>query len=240
VNSCWQYLIKQEKEAENEHFFPSISFDKWEVIQMPYKTAKEFILEYEWLGNMGTSKYCYGLIIDRQISAVACYGPPVAPTKYQNILGKEISGGLYQLCRGASAYWAPKWAPSKLIALSLKELNIKYGIRAVIAYADEKAGEIGTVYQACNALYLGKTSPGGGKRYLINGHSYDPRKVVSKFGSRANSFIKTINPEFKTIQINPKHRYMFLLGNSKSKRELVNNLKSLVQPYPKREDSKTN
>jgi len=235
MRACWQYLKKKDKEAEHNHFFPSISLDRWRVLQLQYKSAKDFILQYEWLGNMGTSKHCFGLVFDDHIGAVACYGPPVAPTKYHNILGEEISQKVYQLCRGASTYWAPKWAPSKLIASSLKLLSIRYGIRAVLAYADEMAGEIGTVYQACNAIYLGRTSPGGGKRYIINGHTYDPRKVVSKFGSRSRPHLLTIDPKFQTLPINPKHRYMFPLGSSKEKKEILLRIQPLIQPYPKRD-----
>ncbi len=227
-------LRKKTKEAENNHIIPDVDFDDWKIHQLAYKDAKDFVLEYEWLGNMGTSKLCFGLTFGEHLGAVACYGPPVAPTRYQSILGGQMSSKILQLCRGATSYWAPRWAPSKLICQSLRSLHSEYGTRAVLAYADEVAGEIGVVYQACNAVYLGKTSPGGGKRYVINGHNYDPRKVVSKFGSRARAHLLKIDPHFQTIPINPKHRYMFVLGNSRERREVLESIRPFIQPYPKR------
>lgn len=234
---CWQYRVKKIKETECAGLTPH--FDKTDVSieVINYEVASKFILEYEWLGNMGTSKYCYGLFLSGQLACVACYGPPVAPARYSRLLGKENSKSILQLCRGASAYWAPRWTPSKLISISLKLLSKYYGTRGVVAYADPLAGEIGTIYQACNALYLGLTKPGGGKRYIIKGHAYDPRKVHKRFGSRAHHHLVKIDPDYKSISITPKHRYLFLLGERRFRKEMTEKIKHLIQPYPKRAPS---
>jgi len=39
----------------------------------------------------------------------------------------------------------------------------------VVAYADVLYSEVGTIYQASNAIYTGLTNPKGQANYLING-----------------------------------------------------------------------
>jgi len=233
-NVCWQYRVKQAKQTENKGYVPLFDESNVAIGVIDYNAASRFILEYEWLGNMGTSKYCYGLLVNGELACVACYGPPVAPTRYSRLLGREYSKSILQLCRGASAYWSPPWGPSKLICRSLKLLFQEHNTRFVIAYADPRAGEIGTIYQACNALYLGMTSPGGSKRYFINGHSYDARKVGKKFGSRAHQHLANIDPNYGTVSITRKHKYLFVLGARTARKEIMARLKHLALPYPKR------
>jgi len=231
---CQQYLVKTQILGKEPVDLTSVDTSEVKVVPIDWKEARKFITTYEWAGNMGTSKHCFGLFIADRLASVVCYGPPVAPTRYASILGKELSKSVMQLCRGASTHWAPKWAPSKLVSHSLKILRRAQRTNIVVAYADAQAGEIGTIYQACNAFYLGETSSGGGKRYIIKGHSYDPRKVVKKFGSRARGHLLRIDPSYKEIPIKPKHRYVFVLGSKKERKEILGRIKPLISEYPKR------
>lgn len=231
---CWQHLVQNRIEYQESSIPPEYDANSFQILPLSWKEAEDFIVTYEWLGNMGTSKYCFGLFLGGHLASVVCYGPVIAPSRYSSILGKHLSKSVMQLCRGASTFWAPKWAPSKLISHSLKILRRKLKVTIVIAYADPEVGEIGTIYQACNAYYLGKTSPGGGKRYIINGHSYDPRKVVKKFGSRAQKYLLRIDPSYKTVPIKPKHRYIFVMGNKKERKQVLEQIRSLTEEYPKR------
>ncbi len=231
---CWQYKIKKDKERESVDNFLFINCANFQIELINYNTARDFILQYEWVGNMGTSKYCFGLYLDGILSGVVCYGPPVAPSKYRKLFGSDVSDHLFQLCRGATAFWAPKWAPSKLISSTLRYLGSKFGALAVIAYADPEAGEIGTIYQACNAIYLGMTSLGGTNKYVINGHTYDPRKVHKKFGSCSHNHILNYDPHYYTIPFHKKHRYLFITGNKFIRKVLKERIQENIKPYPKR------
>jgi hypothetical protein len=231
---CWQYEVKVKKQLENKGISPVANYSEYSIDHVPYSRAKEFILEYEWIGNMGTSKICYGITFGSHLAAVVCYGALVAPQKYTKVFGSELKGRILQLCRGATTYWAPKWAASKLIASSMKLLSDEQGIRVVVAYADPEAGEVGTIYQACNAIYLGSTVRGGGKKYVVNGHCYDPRKAFKKFGSVSKENLLHIDPNYKAIPIPPKHRYMFVLGSKSEKKKLHDKVKGFEKPYPNR------
>jgi hypothetical protein len=50
-------------------------------------------------------------------------------------------------------HWAHPHAASRLIAHAVKFAAADFGWRVFLAYADMAAGEVGTVYQACNWLY---------------------------------------------------------------------------------------
>ncbi len=234
TNTCWQYLIKKRMSQTNPVIVLTSPISI-QTVELNWHQAQEFILKYEWLGNMGTSNRCFGLLLDKNLASVVCYGPPIAPSRYNRILGSTFSQNVIQLCRGATAYWAPKWAASKLISTSMDILRRNIDPLIVIAYADPKAGEVGVIYQACNAYYLGKTDPGGGKRYIINGHNYDPRKVQKKFGSRSHEVLSRIDPDYSTLPINPKHRYVLIRG-SKLKRRAVHRLLEphIIRNPPKR------
>lgn len=220
-------IAKEEKPPQIENI------REYSIKKISYLEAKDFIIKYEWLKNMGTSKICYGIYFSGFLGGVVCFGPLVAPTKYVDLFGKDFSKSIIQLTRGASTFWTPRWCSSKLISKSLKSIYSEYGYKIVVCYCDPDAGEIGIVYQSCNAYYIGLTNPGGGKRYIINGHSYDPRKVVSKFGSRAHKFLLNIDKNYKTIPINRKHRYIFLLGTRHDRKKAIDRVKTLIMPYPK-------
>ncbi len=196
---CWQHVINILIEGKNRDTrIRHNGLGKWHFTEISYKEAKEFIEKYEWVGNMGTSKLLFALKFGQVIGSVVCFGPCVAPKKFSKIFSSNDRKKIIQLTRGATTYWAPKWCASKLISLSLRYLKENTPFRIVVAYADVDAGEIGTVYQASNAFYIGMSSPGGSKKYIINGRVYDPRKVGAKFGSRARDFVKEIDSKYTT------------------------------------------
>jgi hypothetical protein len=231
---CWQYLIKKQLQDESQGNIPDFDEKKYNIRQINYKCAQEFILQYEWVGNMGRASICFGIFFNELLGSVVCFGPPVAPTSYKSIFGEEDSKHILQLCRGASAFWAPRWAPSKLLSSSLKMLNRIKNTQIVVTYSDPSAGEIGTIYQACNAYYFGMTRPGGSKKYIINGRTYDSRRVFIVFGSRAHDHIVKIDPNYSTIPVTPKHRYVFFLGTKSTQKRLYNKIYPFLKPYPKR------
>jgi hypothetical protein len=231
---CWQYLIKKEKAAQSGAHPACFREDDVRLMRLDYTEARNFILQYEWLGHMGAANHCYGLRVSGNLACVVAYAPPASSVSYRRLLGDDIARHLLQLSRGASAYWAPKWAPSRLIAQTLRILSRQYAIRVVVAYADPEAGEVGTIYQACNALYCGLTDAGRARIYIINGKRYHPRTVHRKFGSRSRPHLLRIDPTFQTELIHPKHRYFFPLGSQHERRQIVERLTNVIKPYPKR------
>lgn len=232
---CWQFLVKQRKARdETDWHVPTAGSER--ITEIPQSQAKRFITEYEWLGNAGAARYCYGLFYGERLAAVCCYAKPTARLAFAAIAGVK-AGDVLQLCRGASTHWAPKHSGSMLISKSLKMLEHRKRPRLVVAYADPDAGEVGIVYQASNALYLGFTDSRGPGRYIINGRHYHPRSVHRIFGSARHEVLVVHDRSYVRVQRTKKHRYVYVLGSDLEKRRIASALSHWAQPYPKRESS---
>ena len=150
-----QRIIREQKSKENPlGLFPDkpdvIDLKKATVRQIDYHTAEKIILEYEWLGTMPT--YCthyFGIYFNGICGGVVVFGIGIPKNVLEDICGKEHLPDVRVLTRGACVYWTPVGSATKLIGNSLKLLK-KDGYKIVVAYSDVRAGEIGTIYQACN------------------------------------------------------------------------------------------
>src|SRR5690606_17585806 len=87
--------------------------------------------------------------------------------------------------RGASASWAPKNLNSRLVMYACKWMVKNTSKRVFVAYSDQKAGEIGTIYQACNFDYLGNKFGNKSLYKLPNG-----KKVGGRYFTRTASMKK--------------------------------------------------
>lgn len=230
---CWQH---QKKEAHlallRER--PAPPQQRPTVSRVAHRVATEFIEKYEWLGHMGSAKYSFGLWLGDFLAAVVCYSSPSAPGAFRRLLGEEQQGCVLLLSRGASAPHAPPWSASKLISAAHRLLSKEQSIRAILAYADPRAGEIGAVYQAANALYLGLTDSRGPGSYKIHGRLYHARAVPKHFGSAKHSTLAAIDPAYERYQRTRKHRYLFILSRGSARRRLLKQISDAVRPYPKR------
>jgi hypothetical protein len=143
------------------------------------------------------------------------------------------------LARGACVHWAPPGANSKLIAWTCRLLARDTGLKLLVAYSDTDAGEIGTVYQAANWVYVGR---GKSTTQFVapNGRIYDQKivydirfnggtlKVISWTAQRDALLVAG----WREQQSNPKHRYVYVLD--KSDTALVERIERMRRPYPKR------
>ncbi len=232
---CWQFLVKLQKARDEQETLPLPIGDP-QFGDVGYLEATNFILQYEWLGNVGAAQYCFGLRYSGRLAAVVCFARPTSRVAFASLAGLGPRD-VFQLCRGASTHWAPKHAASMLIAWSLRAMEAVRGAKLVVAYADPEAGEIGTIYQAANAIYLGPTNSRGPGAYIIKGKRYHPRTVHRVFGCARNSKLKRIDPSYIRVQRTKKLRYVFLLGSNGERKRLAAKLSVFVKPYPKRKQN---
>ena len=130
-----------------------IDIKKAIVKPIDYRTASNLIKRYEWLQCMPAMvKYCFGIYFEGNLGGAVVYS-----TEYIENLGHwdkyDYSGKIILLSRGACVHWSHPHSASKLITSSMKMLPEHY--KVVTATVDEHAGEIGTIYQACNFHYIG-------------------------------------------------------------------------------------
>jgi hypothetical protein len=235
---CWQHLIKTAHAgAGTDRELSQLSRSgRSQVALLDFSEAQTFIEKYEWLGNVGAASLGFGLFLENHLAAVVCFAPPTAPTGFTKLCPSVPRRKIWQLCRGASAHWAPKHAASMLISAALRQLRRDRGIRLVIAYADPQAGEIGTVYQAANAIYLGLTDARGPGHYVINGQRMHPRAVHRAYGSARHEVLAKIDSSYERHQRNRKHRYLFLLDSGRARRRVLDQVSHMSKPYPKRHE----
>lgn len=174
---CHQYRIRQETlQKDVEDGFPTnLRPRDFILAQEPYtKEHKKFIERYEWLGNIGQS---VGKIFtarwEGKLAGVVIIG---APNAYSFDMRLEA---LIQ--RGACASWTPKNLGSMLVMFGCHWMVNNTEKRIFTAYSDPEAGEIGTIYQACNFDYLGQKW-GAGKMYFIDGKWKSMRTFTNTWG----------------------------------------------------------
>jgi len=234
VSRCHQWAIREHL-ARTSSRVQMASLDGCHVRQIDAEHAKPIIRAYEWLGTMGRSVICTGLLSrDNEILGVACFGWPGSPES-RNICGRDLAHLAICLERGACVHWAPKNAASFLIARSCQLVAQDHNYRIFYAYADEDAGEIGTVYQACNWLYIGQgvgRTPGRLREYFIDpaGHVVSSRSLRHRRITKSDA----IRQGWQVIYQHPKHKYIFLEGDRREQKQLREMLRYPVLPYPKR------
>ena len=243
-----QRLIREKISKEESHdlfgkYWETINIDikKAEVKQISLITAKKIIEEYEWLKCLpAITKYQFGIFFDNVCGGVVTFSP-----EYIENLGRgdkyNYTGKILLLSRGACVHWAHEHSASKLIAKSINLLPEKYKI--ITATVDDLAGEIGTIYQACNFYYVGsmrdanpnvKSKKGDRDAWIINNKLYGSRALRQKFKTTKLEVLKKHYPDIKKVKQNSKGRYFYFRGNKKEKKYYLNFIKHLIQPYPKR------
>lgn len=179
-NHCWQYDIRirnresdliesnltedDVKDLKVEDF--KFSYEEKEVI---WKDAKAFILKHEWLGKM--SLYPTHIFTARYKGILAGVVVMDMPNAFSKLLGEDTRKIERLISRGACISWSPKNLASSLISFSMKWMVKNTRFRLFIAYSDVEAKELGTIYQACNFIYIGRSS-GAHKNYLNNNNRW--------------------------------------------------------------------
>jgi hypothetical protein len=248
IGIAHQKKIRDLKSETEKHdlfgsWWENINIDIKKAIVKPISLSqsKKIIEEYEWLGCLSAiTKYQFGIFFDNYCGGVVTYSP-----EYIENLGKwdkyDYTGKILLLSRGVCLHWAHPHAASRLISQSMKMLPKKYKI--ITATTDHLAGEIGTIYQACNFYYVGSmrdANPNVNSRngdrdgWLINGKLYGARAIRQKFGTTKLEIIKEVYPDVEKVKQNSKHRYFYFLGDKKEKKYHFKKIEHLVKPYPKR------
>ena len=175
---CWQYEIRQQnlindlKEAnltkEQQESLRIDDFDFAYVDKTDREQCdeiKQFIEKHEWLGKLPiwlTHRFTARLKKNGTLAGVIVMATPNA---FSNVLGEENKDKEKLISRGACISWSPKNLASWLLTKSIKWMVKNTEFRAFSAYSDPEAKELGTIYQACNFIYLGQKF-GAGSQYL--------------------------------------------------------------------------
>lgn len=163
---CWQYEMRLRALEED---IASLNINKSEIDNLrvsdfdfaisdrsDFEEIKEFIIKYEWLGTLPPYPTHYFTARHKGVLAgVLIY---TMPNAFSKLLGDNTKELERLLARGACASWTPKNLASSFIMWSIDWMVNNTQYRLFTAYSDPTAKELGTIYQACNWIYLGQTS----------------------------------------------------------------------------------
>ena len=188
---CWQFQIREDnrlkdltdsnlthddvKDLRIEDFtFQFVPKTDKETV----KQIKQFIERHEWLGKI--SNYPTHFFVAKYKDILAGVVIMDMPNAFSKLLGEKTRKIERLISRGACISWSPKNLASSLIMYSIKWMVKNTDYRVFTAYSDPEAKELGTIYQACNFVYLGQNS-GGSKQYqLSNGKWVSDRYFRSR------------------------------------------------------------
>lgn len=244
VGQAYQYSIRQQKQIEEKdnQYWKNIDLSIKNSVVKPVSLsfAKKIIEEYEYLGCIAAVNFHqYGIFFENVCGGVVIFGQEYAEN--QGVWDKfGFTGKIILLNRGVCLHWTPKNTNSHLIMEAIKQLPSKYEI--VTATIDPEAGEIGTIYQACNWYYVGALRKNKVRtNIIINGKKYGSRSVRQRFGTMSKDLLPDIvkkslgeNSTIEFINVHAKHRYFYFRGNKNIKTKHYNSIKDLIKSYPKR------
>jgi len=187
--TCWQYDIRV-KNREEDLVSANLTEDDVAKLRVSdfvigfeekddvFEEAKAFIERHEWLGRMGL--YPTHIFTARYNGILAGVVIMDMPNAFSKLLGEDTRKVERLIARGACVSWSPKNLASSLIGYSIKWMVQNTQYRLFTAYSDSEAGEVGTIYQACNFYYLG-TKFGAKAQYQIeNGRWVNDRYFRSR------------------------------------------------------------
>ena len=238
---AYQKILRDKVQSEetfnlfNKSLYPEgVSLKEVEIKEINFTEAKKIILKYEWLKSMPHRfgyRVSHGIYFKSSLGGALVYAQP--QVRSMNLFNKDYgSKSVIQLSRGACSHWTPKGTATKLIAKSSKMLK-KEGIKAIVAYCTPEAGEIGTIYQASNFIYYGKTNKS--YEYFIDNRWIGERSFAhkKKWLSTLDGEIKEKYEEsFKNLkkrEVKQRYKYIKLLD-----RQAKLNFQNESLPYPKR------
>lgn len=243
-----QRIIRELKEKEYRSIAPTTCDISQAVCKkITRKEAEKIILEYEWLGTMGRCMYCYGIYFNDILAGAVCFGNGASITA-GDMFGKHNADKAICLERGACTWWAHPHSASKLISYAVNDMAKTTKYRIFYAYSDDSAGEIGTVYQACNWLYLGRSASGGSQNKLVtpDGVLRDSRHIISyakkyteeEIPNRTIARQILLDNGWTNKKTKPKCKYVIVKGSKSEVRKIMKDLCKPTYPYPKRKNDK--
>ncbi len=195
------------------------------VVPITKAQAENFVVNKHYSRRASIFWQAFGLVIDGMLEGVVVYGQPSPPIQKHAFRDRDFR--LFELARLVIQTDVPNSA-SSLIATSLQILHAPC---AVFSYADSEWGHAGIVYQATNWIYTGSTKSHD-HAYLIDGKRVHPMTLRDRGISDPKRWAKANGIE--TLPPMAKHRYFFLVGDRRQKKDMLSKLAyPVINIYPK-------
>jgi len=194
------------------------------LVECAAKEADEVIRSHHYSGKSTPNRF-KSFRINGGLGYIQL-GYGIKPAQKHTISPLIVKGNFAEFDRMWLSDELPKLSESRAIGLLLSYLKKTMPeLKFIITYADESAGNIGTIYQATNAIYIGSV-PVDFYR-LPSGERVHPVSMWHRHKTRAMAFLQELYPGIEHIQVGRQHRYIYVL-DQKICRQWTKRL-----PYPK-------
>ncbi len=202
---------------------------------IPPEITYEWLLKKHYAHRLPPITYAFGLYDSNYILQGVCvFGTPLASQLQQVCVDYKV----VELQRLVVNEGGNK---NKLSFFVSKCLNLLPKPIVVVSYSDIAMNHHGYIYQATNFIYTGNGS--GGFRWAVKGmehlHDITITDSIGRYDERTDDAtqeqllrIKYGDKLYKAKQ-SEKHRYVYLVGNKKQKKDMLSKLKYPILPYPK-------
>ena len=190
-----------------------------EVIR--FDVAKEFIHKHHYSGGShNRPSPCFGLfrpdpmMWESQLIGCMMLATPISERVRASLFGEEHKDRVKELHRLAIIDDTPKNTESWFISRCLKMLrSVRPDLWGLISFADTTEGHEGTIYHASNALYCGTT---GKETFYLD----QTGRLRHKRQCGVNISVKEAKSRgWEPVVREAKHRFVFILGDKREKRE---------------------
>jgi len=202
-----------------------------EVKKINRNECEDYILNIHYAKRWPSISYSFGLVSDNKIIGIITYGTPPSATLRRGIAGDTYINDILELNRLCLKY-NKKNEASFLISKSLKMLPKN---KIIVSFADTEKDHKGIVYQASNFFYTGLSAKRTdwkikGKEHLHGQTIADEFRGVK---NRAEAMRNKYGDRFYLKPRPRKHRYIYIIGDKKYKRDAKKALKYTICEYPK-------
>lgn len=199
------------------------------ILSLKNEEVTPWLLQKHYARRIPSISFAYGLFAPDLVGVVT-YGTPSSSALRSGICGNQWKNNVLELnrlvCNEGKNY------ASFLVANLLKHLPQP---TIVVSYADIAMGHVGYIYQATNFVYTGLSA----KRqdYKVRGMAHLHSQTITDMAmgqeDRAGWLRAKFGDDFYIEERSRKHRYIFFCGNKYQKRQMLNDLKYKIEPYPK-------
>lgn len=193
--------------------------------------CRPFIINIHYAKRFPSISYAFGLFRDSNLVGIVTYGTPPSSTLRVGIAGSENQKFVIELNRLCLKDNLKNEA-TYLIAQSIRKLPKPL---IIISFADTSHGHRGTVYQAANFTYYGLSAKR--KDWKIKGKEHlHGQTIADEFRGipdRAKAMREKYGSDFYLENRPLKHRYIYLHGHKKWKKQMLRQIRYKQLPYPK-------
>ena len=206
--------------------------DRYSVSSIDPFLCNEWLLKKHYLKRKTSFTYSFGLFLDKILVGVLTFGNAIPLNMKKSLFGEKYMGLVYELNRLCTNDNLDKNANSFFISQAFKMLP---NPMIIVSYADRSVGHTGYIYQACNFMYTGESHTQ--MDWKLKGYEHiHSRTLMDEFAfqpDRINKLKEKYGDQLYQVKRESKHRYVYLIADKKSKKEIMIHKLFEIKQYPK-------